>query len=628
MVELVPGAGGIGPSQSQLLRQLLQCGGGVLRPDVGGDLPGQHRAAAEVLAHKAELLQHGEIFQGGLIAVAVQIHRQRRQQRLGHQGLGAGLQRVKADPLVGGVFIDEPHVAVAVLADDIGLQHLARDAPGRLARRLHGLLNDLRLHDLLNDLRLFFPHGSGRRRGDVPGDLPAAADGGGGEGAIGLLHHVPGVDRLPHRGARRAGLFGIGCRRRGRKGRTGFGPGGFLPKLRRRHGLIEGGLLLLRLGFILSVEGVQNGVVHRVEDRLVGGEFHHRLGRMDVHVHLCGGYGDVEHAAGELALHDLVAVGLLQRRGQELGLDKPPVDKEDLAAPCAVAVEGLGDEALHRYGVAAAAYGQQVQCEVTAQSGVDGALQPSVAGGVEHLGAVPQQLEGDLRVAQSQMGDDAGDGGALGAVLLHELHPGGGVVKEIPHHDGGALRAAGGAHLAGHAALQMESRAGFGACRAGEDVHPAHGADGGQCLAPEAQGADGSQILRRAQLAGGVAQEGHGKLVRRDAAAVVGDAQIGQAAPLDLRHDGGGAGVHGVFQQLLGHAGRSFHHLAGGDQIGHVLVQLSDLGHGIPSFGERVYNLLFSSYSRFSASSGLKVSTWQRRMASATSLSAMAAKDT
>ena len=106
----------------------------------------------------------------------------------------------------------------------------------------------------------------------------------------------------------------------------------------------------------------------------------------------------------------------------------------------------------------------------------------------------------------------------------------------------------------------------------GEDVHPGHGGNGGQGLAPEAQGADGGQVLRPAELAGGVAQKGRGKLARGDAAAVIGDAQIGEAPVLHLHGNGGGAGVQGVFQQLLGHAGRALHHLAGGNEVGNMGV--------------------------------------------------------
>ena len=44
--------------------------------------------------------------------------------------------------------------------------------------------------------------------------------------------------------------------------------------------------------------------------------------------------------------------------------------------------------------------------------------------------------------------------------------------------------------------------------------------------------------------------------------------------PLDLHRHGGGPGVNGVFHQLLHDAGRALHHLAGGDQIRHMGVEL------------------------------------------------------
>ena len=116
----------------------------------------------------------------------------------------------------------------------------------------------------------------------------------------------------------------------------------------------------------------------------------------------------------------------------------------------------------------------------------------------------------------------------------------------------------------------MERRAHLLACGAGKDIHTADGGDGGQRLAPEAQRADGCQIGGGTELAGGMAQKGGRQLLRRNAAAVVGDADVGQAAVLDLRHDGGGSRVDGVLQQFFDDAGGTLHHLAGGDKIRHM----------------------------------------------------------
>ena len=167
----------------------------------------------------------------------------------------------------------------------------------------------------------------------------------------------------------------------------------------------------------------------------------------------------MQDAAGEPALQQLVLIGLLQRRRQQLGLNEAAVYEEHLLAPAAVAAERLGDKALHTHVAAAAGNGQQGQGEITSHGGIDGGQQLSVTGGMEHLLPVPQQLKGDVRVAEGQMLHYARHGRALGAVLLHELHTGRGVVKKVTDADGGALRTAGRLRPAGDTALQMEGRA-------------------------------------------------------------------------------------------------------------------------------------------------------------------------
>ena len=65
-------------------------------------------------------------------------------------------------------------------------------------------------------------------------------------------------------------------------------------------------------------------------------------------------------------------------------------------------------------------------------------------------------------------------------------------------------------------------------------------------------------------------EKGRLRVVGAHAAAVIGDAQEGHAAVLNLHGNVSGSGVHGVFQQFLDDAGRTLHHLAGGDEIGHM----------------------------------------------------------
>ena len=85
-------------------------------------------------------------------------------------------------------------------------------------------------------------------------------------------------------------------------------------------------------------EQVLDGVVYRVKDGPLILKFHHGLSRVDIHIHGALGQGDVQDAAGELALEQPVAVGLLQGGGEELAAHKAAIDEKELAGPGAAAV--------------------------------------------------------------------------------------------------------------------------------------------------------------------------------------------------------------------------------------------------------------------------------------------------
>ena len=291
----------------------------------------------------------------------------RRQQLLHHHRLLMGPQPVEVDPLVGGVLVDEPHIR-PVLGHDVGPQHLPGKAPRGWFLRQQGILP-----------RLLFV---GRRQGQSRRLLRRRG-----------LHRLHRCRHGRHSGSRRLRRGkrdtlphrqGAHLRRRPRRS----GPAEHVadrqssPQLRgdRRHTCHKGALPVrvrlpegpdvhllievppgyrrgayLRRGLPLrrsrwSLPGVQR-VPHHVTDRgehlPVIDELHHRLGWVHVHIHPVLGQGDVEHTAGEAPLHDLVLIGLLQRGGEELGLHKPPVDKEHLHGPVSPAAEGPGDEALH-----------------------------------------------------------------------------------------------------------------------------------------------------------------------------------------------------------------------------------------------------------------------------------------
>ena len=548
---------------------------------------------------------------------------------------------------MGGVFIDEPHHPVAAFADDVGVQHLPGDPPGflplRLQRRLPGDLQCLPLrrnggHHRPGPLRdggyVRFP-GGGRRGGkgsQCAGHRAAARRrrirAGCGAGRFGrpipgrrhrrrgaaqsagqtcgifrrgdalhsasigradrqAIRHPGGTAllRVPHRAA----SLGL-CRGR----RFPGGRGGFFPEGLGVHGLKEvlPGIDHLLRRFrggdrgALGVQAVHDGVVHRVEHLPLPGELHLGLGGVDVHIHRRHRQRHRQHTSRELSLHDLVAVPLLQRRREKLGLDVSAVDEEGLHGPGTPAHQGFCDKAGDADAVPPALHRHQAPGKVPAQGGVDGGVRLPVAGGVEGLRSVLDEFEGDVRVGQGQMLHEPCHGGGLGAVLAHELQPGRGVVEEVPHQHGGALRRAHALHLAGHTPFQVQRGPDLGLVLPGKDVRAADGGDGGQGLAPEAQGADLPQVRRGAQLGGGMAQESGGQLPGSDTAAVVRDPDEAHAAPLDLHHHCRGAGVNGVFHQFLDHAGRALHHLAGGDQVRHMGFELLNVRHAASPFRE------------------------------------------
>ena len=206
--------------------------------------------------------------------------------------------------------------------------------------------------------------------------------------------------------------------------------------------------------------------------------------------------------------------------------------------------------------------------EVPAVDAVHRGLQTAGPRGGQHGLAVPDQGNGHVRVGQRLQLHGPRHPGTLHRIGLHELHTGRGVVKQVPDDDGGAVGTARLAFLRYGSGLQMEADAGQGVRGLGQQINTADGGNSRQSLSPEAHGTDGVQVLGTAQLGSGVAQECRAGILGGHAAAVVRHPQKGHAAVPDLDGHLCSPGVHGVFQQLLGHRGRPLHHLTGSDQIG------------------------------------------------------------
>src|SRR5215471_9141221 len=116
--------------------------------------------------------------------------------------------------------------------------------------------------------------------------------------------------------------------------------------------------------------------------------------------------------------------------------------------------------------------------------------------------------------------------------------------------------------------------------RAGAYLEAAHRADGGQRLAPEAQGGDGVEIGLVGDLRGGVALEREVEIDGAHAHPVIAHPDELTARILELDADGRGMGVDGVLHQLLHHGGGTLHDLSGGDLVDQELGKETDRAHG------------------------------------------------
>ena len=208
-------------------------------------------------------------------------------------------------------------------------------------------------------------------------------------------------------------------------------------------------------------------------------------------------------------------------------------------------------------------------------------------------GAIEQGLRGrvELEVAggvgEGVVGDEGGDVGELGLLGLEKFAAGGGVEEEIADGEGGADGEAGGVDAEDVAAGDLDVGAGvfegvavFGA-GAGFEGDAGDGGDGGEGFAAEAEGGDGEEIVGGAELGGGVALKGEECVVAHHAVAVVGDADELAAAGFDVDADAGGAGVEGVFEELLDYGSGTFDDLAGGDLIGDLVGEDVNATHQV-----------------------------------------------
>jgi hypothetical protein len=268
-----------------------------------------------------------------------------------------------------------------------------------------------------------------------------------------------------------------------------------------------------------------------------------------------------------------VGIGGADRRGDLAVAHGPAVDIGELHQRVGAGEGGDRHLAAEVHALAQGVERQRVLRELLAQN-LRQTAQPAVlvvglGGQVEPRAVRAREREADGGKGDRDALDDVGDGGGFRALALHELQPDGRGVEEVAHLDLRAAIGGGRPQRRDPAALHRDLHRLVGLRRARTEGEPRDGADRGQGLATEAERADVVDVVR--QLGGAVARDRERQFARRDAGAVVDDADQVQPAARGRDLDAGGAGVERVLDEFLHDARRPFDDLARGDLVDHGL---------------------------------------------------------
>ena len=259
------------------------------------------------------------------------------------------------------------------------------------------------------------------------------------------------------------------------------------------------------------------------------------------------------------------------------------VDEKQLVGAVAACGGRTGDKAGERIFFPVAVDRKHILRKLLSQHGIDRTVELAVARGVQNLLPVLDDAQRDLRMREGKAFHGGNQRGGLHVVALHEFHARRRIIKQVADDDGCPVRTTGAFTLGDNARLQMKARSERAVCGFGQQINARDGGNRRQRLTAKAEGVNGLQIGSLAELTGGMAQESGLGIAWLHAAAVIGHAQKAHAAVLQFYGNIFRSGVHGVFYQLLGGAGRTLHDLTGGDQVGNVGRKLLNFRHKITS---------------------------------------------
>src|SRR5579885_3110562 len=223
--------------------------------------------------------------------------------------------------------------------------------------------------------------------------------------------------------------------------------------------------------------------------------------------------------------------------------------------------------------------GQRATGEFLSQNGAQPPLIVLARGGrwrIEQHACTAGQVERDVEPGKCQALHQSNDMPELGRLAAHEAPPCRYIEKKVTHFHRRALRVRDGPDLTDVAAIDAELVAMSLCACARRDPQSRHRADRGQRLAAETEGRDRLEVLQRSDLARGMSADGNRQLGTEQAAAVIADTDVTDAAAPDIDLDAARAGIQAILHQLLDDRSRTLDDLAGRDLVDQLIRKNAD----------------------------------------------------
>ena len=296
--------------------------------------------------------------------------------------------------------------------------------------------------------------------------------------------------------------------------------------------------------------------IHGVINPFFVRESHLGFRRVHIDIDNARRYPKHQHACRIFAGHNQRFIGFLNRGDQCKRAHRSAVDKKELMCAVRACKQRLHDIAFHGNSAVfllLISDRQQIARKVLAEDCIDRRKQLAVTGRDEFGLILADQPERNLRMRKRNLLKDIRRGISLRGILFQKACAHRYIIKQIAHNNGCPLGAA--ALLKGglFAAIQRIMRTVFSTLLPRQNLHARYGTDRRERLAAESERENRFEILRGLNLAGRMAQKRRFHLLRRNAAAVVGHAQIKHAAALEFCGNALCTCVNGVFGQLLEH---------------------------------------------------------------------------